>query len=197
MGPSQTGDDTPPQPLVRMEAHALFFAGQIEVESLLAPGGMHWGTRGKEGKDGPHRGAGGGGFRMGGGGGMGSGGPGGGRGRRGPRGDDDDGPRSVMRASNLPPVQLRLRLTNHGSTPAEVQVLDFNSEIGNFVVQPEKFLLPPGETIEADPMISRLGVPGNEVPLTVRLRLAGRTEQQVLTLKIVPPRLVEKRADPK
>lgn len=169
----------------------MFFDGQIEVESLLAPGGMHWSPRDKDGKEGRHRGGGGGGggFRMGGGGGMGGGGMGGGPGGGGFRGrrGDDDGPGPTMRASNLPPVQLRLRLTNHGAAPAEVEVLDFNSDIGNFVVQPERIILPPGESIEAEPMISRLGIPGNEVPLTVRLRLAGRTEQQVLTLKSVPP----------
>lgn len=167
----------PPQPIVTMEAHGMFFAGQIEVESLLAPGGMRWGAHGKEGKDSPPRG---GGFHMGGG--MGGG-------HRGPSGEFGDGPAPTMRASNLPPVQLRLRLTNHGSAPAEVQVLDFNSDIGNFVVQPAKLLVPAGESLEADPMISRLGVPGNEVPLTVRLHLAGRTEQQVITLKIAstPP----------
>lgn len=174
----------PPQPVVKLEAHALFFTGQIEVETLLAPGGMPWGAHGKEGKDGPRHGGGGGGFRMGGGGGM--GGPPGG-GDRGPPGDFGDGPAPTMRASNLPPVQLRLRLTNHGTAPATIEVLDFNSEIGNFVVQPAKLLVPAGESIEADPMISRLGVPGNAVPLTVRLRLAGHSEQQVLTLKIVPP----------
>lgn len=191
MGPAQAGAGAQP-PIVKMEAHGLFFAGQIEVESLLAPGGMHWGTRGKEAKDGPPRG-GGGDFRRGGG--MGGGGPGGG-GRRGRMGGDDDGPRSVMRASNLPPVQLRLRLTNHSSAPAEIEVLDFNSDIGNFVVQPEKILLAPGDSIEADPMISRLGVPGDEVPITVRLRFAGRTEEQVLTLKMVPPPPAEKPAAP-
>ncbi len=175
-----------PKPIVKMEASALFFAGQIEVESLLAPGGMHWGHPGKDGKSG-RRGGGGGGFHMGGGGG-GMGGGGGGR-RGGPGGmggDDFDGPRSTMRASNLPPVQLRLRLTNHGPTPAVVEVLDFNSDLGNFVVQPEKITLPAGESFEADPMNSRLGIPGDEIPITVRLWLDGRTEKQILTLKLAP-----------
>jgi hypothetical protein len=34
-------------------------------------------------------------------------------------------------------------------------------------------------------MVSRLGVSTEEIPLTVKLHLDGRTEQQVLTLRVV------------
>jgi hypothetical protein len=82
---------------------------------------------------------------------------------------------------------MRLRLTNHGESPLEVEVLDFNSELGNFVVQPAKLTLPPGEPVEAEPMLSRLGVPAvEEIPLTVRLRVGGRSgqaETQILRLR--------------
>ena len=39
----------------------------------------------------------------------------------------------MIRASNEPPVQLQLRLTNHGETPVVVEVLDFNSDLGKHV----------------------------------------------------------------
>lgn len=171
----------------RMETSGTFFDGSITVASRLSAGGLRNPEgRGDDGDgDRPDRPEGG---RMrggmgGGGGGMGGGPPGGGM--RG--GDDSDMPRVAMHASNMPPLKLRLWLTNHGTTEAVVEVLDFNSALGNFVVQPDKLVVPPGETVETEPMISRLGIPGDEIPLTVRLRSAGKTEQQVLTLRQVTP----------
>jgi len=43
----------------------------------------------------------------------------------------------------------------------------------------------PGESLEAEPMVSRLGVGATGIPLTVRLRIDGKTDQQVLLLKVV------------
>lgn len=191
MGPPDAA--RPATPVAQMEAHGMFFAGQLEAECLLAPGGLPWAARGGEGKAGKAgRREGGGSLQMGGGmkgGGMGEGRHGGGEAPPGMGDPGFDRPRSSLHASNLPPVQLRLRLTNHDSAPAVVTVLDFNSAIGNFVVQPEKITVPPGGSVEAEPMISRLGVPADEVPLTVRLLLDGRPEKQVLRLQLVsePP----------
>ena len=126
---------------------------------------------------------------MGGGGGRGGGrGHGGGRGGGGPPagGADSSVPHAPpIQASNLPPIQLRLRLTNHGDTPADVEVIDFDSALGNFVVEPSKITVKPAESVEAEPMVSRLGISTEEIPLTVKLHMAGRTEQQVLTLRVV------------
>jgi hypothetical protein len=191
-----------------MEAHGSFFAGQIDVDVSLNGGGSPW-ARGSNGRVGGQAGAarerGGGrmsagmGAGMGGGrggrGGMGGGGmPGdGGAGMGGSRGSGIDdampsnAPRPVMRESNQPPVQFHLRLTNHGTESVMVEVLDFNSPLGNFVVQPRKLEVPAGGAVEAEPMTSRLGLPDNEVPLTVRLRAPAGTEQQTLALKPVAP----------
>ena len=183
-----------------MDAQATFFTGQIEAEAMLAKSDAAWkNTPAADGeRSGTGRGGGGGvsgGFGGGGGGRRGGGGGrgmGGGGGRRG-GGDESpaasaDAPRaSTMRASNAPPVQLRLRLTNHGPAPVDVEVLDFNSDLGNFVVEPKKITLPPGDPVEVEPMTSRLGVPAvEEIPLTVRLRVGGKDgkiETQVLKLK--------------
>jgi len=86
----------------------------------------------------------------------------GGRGRGGGGGTDESGGDAGARpppihASNQAPIQLRLRLTNHGPAPADVAVEDFDSALGNFVVQPEMITVKPGESVEAEPMISRLG----------------------------------------
>jgi len=194
MGPA--GPEGGP-PVRRMEARVDFFGGQIEVETLLARAGVNWSrTDDKEGVSGASGRSGhGGGMRAGfsgGGGGM-RGGYGGGRGGgHGGRGDSEggsgeEGPRPPpIRAINQAPIELRLRLTNHGGTPCDVEVVDFNSALGDFAVQPEQISLKPGDAIEAEPMVSRLGVPSEEVPLTVKLRVSDKTEQQVLTLRVVP-----------
>lgn len=167
----------------------MFFDGQLEAEVLLARVGAQWARDGNSGNissSGRRSGGGGFGGRGGGFGGGRGGGPGGaGMGSPPGGGADDTVPRVPIRASNEPAVQLRLRLANHGSAPVDVEVVDFNSALGNFVVQPSKITLPPGAPVEAEPMISRLGVTAEEIPLTVKLHISDRTEQQVLTLRVV------------
>ena len=199
-GAMGAGEGAAAVPVPRMEAKSLFFDGQIEIEALLARAGTNWSRDDESAGSGSSRGGGRSGGRSGGfsgsmgGGGM-RGGFGGGRGGRGGRGGGGGGPDEgggdagarppPIHASNQAPIQLRLRLTNHGTAPADVAVEDFDSALGNFVVQPEKITVQPGESVEAEPMISRLGVPDAELPLTVKLHLSGRSEQQVLTLRAV------------
>ena len=178
-----------------MDAQAAFFGSQIGIEVMLAKSDAVWknanpaeggepGGRGRGGFSGGFGGTGGGG-RRGGGGQRGGGGGGGPPQNAGDASSRPSGP--PLRANNAPPVQLRLRLTNRSDQPLDVEVLDFNSELGNFAVQPAKITVPPHESVEADPMTSRLGVPAVEkIPLTVRLRVggkSGRVEQQVLQLE--------------
>ena len=195
--PGDLGSSAPPPPIPRMEAQGVFFDGQIGAEVMLARSGEKWsrdeaaadngdGGRGRRGGGGMR-----GGFSGGAGGMRGSYGGGGRRGRGGDEGGESEGggpgtQAPPIRAINQPPVQLRLRLTNHGADPVDVAVIDFNSVLGDFVVQPEKISVKPGESVEADPMISRLGVSGETIPLTVKLHISGRTEEQVLTLRVVP-----------
>lgn len=186
-----------------MDARGDFFAGALTVEALLGKSDVAWlnakpneGGKGGEGGGRFSAGMGGGGGRRGGGRGMGGGGGGesGGRGggREGPgAGGGAEGARGpAIRASNAAPVQLRLRLENHGDAAVEAEVLDFNSDLGNFVVLPKKLVVPPQGTVEAEPMTSRLGVPAvAEIPLRVRIRVGGakgRVEEQVLKLRPRP-----------
>ncbi len=175
----------PDKAVPEMKAHGTFFAGQIEVEALLNRAGFATRAKGDaDGGDADDNPGGGGGAR--GGGGRGGGHRrGGGSATSGTGGDSDAAPR--IRPSNLQAVALHLRITNHGSTPVEIEVTDFNSDLGNFVVEPSKFSLKPNEPTEADPMISRLGVSSDEIPLVVSLVMSGRTEKQVLALKAVMP----------
>lgn len=171
-----------------MDGHAVFFAGQIEAEAMLAKSDIAWKTPGS-GEGGDRGGGRWGGFN-----------PGGGRRGGGRRAEEppppaarSEAPRGpAIRASTAAPVQLRLRLTNRGAAAADVEVLDFNSDLGNFVVQPSRLALAAGTTSEAEPMTSRLGVPAvEEIPVTLRLRVGGaggRTETQVLELR---PRVEE------
>ncbi|HWA08256.1 MAG TPA: hypothetical protein VG838_02195 [Opitutaceae bacterium] len=169
-----------------MEAQGTLLAGRLKAEVVLNRAGFAGRPRaaGDTG-DGPP-GAGGGGRRGGG------GGRGGGRGRGGGNApvaaeDKSDSDASLhVRASTLPPVRLHLRLTNLGSAPIEVEVTDFDSELGNFVVQPDKIPLPSGESVEAEPMTSRLGLTSSEIPLTVGVRVGEQSDHQVLTLRVVP-----------
>ena len=94
-----------------------------------------------------------------------------------------------MNNSTLPPVALRLRVTNQTSAPIEIEFAEFKSYLGNFAVRPVKLTIPAGESAEPDPMNSLLGVTGQEIPLTVGLRLAGKVETHLITMKVIktPP----------
>jgi hypothetical protein len=85
----------------------------------------------------------------------------------------------------MPPVALRLRLTNQGKETVEVTFVLCKSELGDFAVRPEKLALAPGQTSEPDPMRSNLGMTSNELVLRVSLRMSGVVEQKDLVLKYV------------
>jgi hypothetical protein len=83
----------------------------------------------------------------------------------------------------MPPVTLRVKLENKGAEPLEVEVTEVNSELGNFAVRPPKLTIAPGQTGELEPMISQLGVTNDEIPLKLAVRVGGRKETQVVTIK--------------
>ena len=85
--------------------------------------------------------------------------------------------------SPMPALTLRVKFENHGTEPIEVVITDVNSELGNFAVRPPKLLLAPGESGTLDPMISQLGVTADEIPLQVAVRIAGKKESQIITVK--------------
>jgi len=98
---------------------------------------------------------------------------------------------SQIRPANLQAVSFHMRLVNHAPYPVEVEVTDFNSDLGDFVVEPEKMTLEPNESAEAEPMTSRLGVTSDAIPLTISVRYKGQApthqkEKQVLVLKAAP-----------
>jgi hypothetical protein len=89
----------------------------------------------------------------------------------------------VVQGTPLPPVTLHLVLTNSGPGPLSVTIDDFESELGNFVVDPEVIALAPGQTAEPTPMVSQLGVSSDDIPFTVTLIVAGQKETRKIEVK--------------
>ena len=89
--------------------------------------------------------------------------------------------------SEMPPAMLRLRLENTGPDPVVVEVRDLDSVLGNFAVRPDRLVLEPGKSAEPDPMESLLGLDTYTVPVTLTLRVGGKTETKILTLRPVTP----------
>ena len=85
--------------------------------------------------------------------------------------------------SPMPPVTLHLKIENKGRQVAAVEVLDFESDLGNFAVHPELLSMAPSQVAEPDPMISQLGVTSDEIPVKVSLKSAGITETQSVLVK--------------
>ncbi len=85
--------------------------------------------------------------------------------------------------SPMPPVTLRVLLENKGTEPLIVEVTEVNSDLGNFAVRPARLTLAPGEKGLLDPMVSQLGVTNDEIPLKLSVRVAGKKELQVVTVK--------------
>jgi hypothetical protein len=90
-----------------------------------------------------------------------------------------------VRGSPLPPVILRLILNNHGPAPVDVEIVEVNSDLGNFAVRPDQLNLVPEKAIQPDPMTSLLGVTSDEIPVKVGLRVNGKTESKILLVKSV------------
>jgi hypothetical protein len=76
--------------------------------------------------------------------------------------------------SPMPPVTTRLKLENRSKETVEIEILEVNSDLGNFAVRPAKISIAPGQTAEPDPMISQLGVTSDEIPVKVTLRKINR-----------------------
>ena len=88
--------------------------------------------------------------------------------------------------SPLPPVTLHLVLTNTGGDEIAVRIIDFDSDLGNFVVDPDTVTIPAGRSAEPTPMVSQLGVSADEIPFKVRLQLGKASETRTIVVRNVP-----------
>ncbi len=85
--------------------------------------------------------------------------------------------------SPLPPVTIHLKIENLLKTTLLVEVLDFNSDLGNFAARPAILALAPEQIAEPDPMISQLGVTSDAIPFLVTMRMDGKKESQTILVK--------------
>ena len=58
--------------------------------------------------------------------------------------DYADNKDKTLVGTQLPPVTLHLILTNTGALPVTVSIFDFDSDLGNFAVNPDHLTIPPG-----------------------------------------------------
>jgi hypothetical protein len=95
--------------------------------------------------------------------------------------------------SPMPPVTLRVQFENRGSEPIEVGISEVNSELGNFAVRPEKLTIAPGEKGALEPMVSQLGVTSDDIPVRISIRVGGKKETQIVSVKnIILPSVLKK-----
>jgi hypothetical protein len=90
-----------------------------------------------------------------------------------------------MLGSPLPPVTLHLILTNQSQEPVTVSMVDFDSEMGNFAVDPETLTIAPGQTGEPTPMVSDLGVSSDTIMFKVTLKYGASRESKSFPVTIV------------
>jgi hypothetical protein len=83
----------------------------------------------------------------------------------------------------LPPVTLHLIIINTGAEPVTVGIVDFNSDLGNFVVDPETVTVAPGGSADTTPMVSRLGVTSPLIPVTVTLKMGAAKETRTVLVR--------------
>ncbi len=192
-------DGPPRKPSIPLAGQAEFFSGQILAEIHVGTEGMPV-VRPGEAAAGGHEGGGSGrgGRRRGGGGGQmnmagGAGGFGGNIGGSVPFGEGGrtahaGGPGGASRfglGGGGRPVMIHLRFTNRTNAKVDLYINDFVSPLGNFAVRPEMLTLEPGQSLETEPMTSQLAGSFTEAMATLVLRLNGKTEKQVLSLKQV------------
>jgi hypothetical protein len=91
----------------------------------------------------------------------------------------------VLVGSPLPPVTLHLILTNTGAEPLTVTMIDFESDMGNFAIDPESLTLAPGETGEPTAMVSQLGVSSDVIDFKVTLKVGKDRESRTFQVRIV------------
>ncbi|HEY4988317.1 MAG TPA: hypothetical protein VII09_00845 [Opitutaceae bacterium] len=100
--------------------------------------------------------------------------------------DYADNEHKVLVGSPLPPVTLHLILTNNGAGEAAVTMDDFESDMGNFVLDPETLTLAPGQTAEPTPMVSQLGVSSDSIDFKVTLKIGKNRESRTFPVRILP-----------
>lgn len=96
-----------------------------------------------------------------------------------------DSDSKMLLGSPLPPVTLHLILTNRSAGPMTVTMIDFDSDMGNFAIDPEVLTIGAGETGEPTPMVSQLGVNSDEMAFKVTLKYGATRESRTFPVRLV------------
>jgi hypothetical protein len=96
-----------------------------------------------------------------------------------------DNENKQMLGSPLPPVTLHVILKDMGPTPVTVTIVDFDSDLGNFAVDPDTLTIAPHESGEPTAMVSELGVNSDVIPFKVTLRYGAAKESRTIPVGIV------------
>ena len=193
-GPPMSEDrpeSTAPRPTL-LQGEQPFFGGRVLARLIVTRGFGHGAPGGPHGDGAPkHRPGGGGGGMMGGAGGPPPGGMGGrGMGGPPPGGGEMGGGESVpaqprMMGASGPGLRVQLQLLDHGhldAQPITIEILDFQSPLGDFALKPDRLALVPGQTASPDAVTSRVGIAAAEIPVQLTLRLAGEKEARTILL---------------
>jgi len=89
----------------------------------------------------------------------------------------------MLVGSPLPPVTLHLIVTNNGAEPVTLKLVDFDSDLGNFVMDPDTLTLSPGQSGEPTTMVSQLGVTSDEIPFKVTLKIGAAKETRTIKVR--------------
>jgi hypothetical protein len=93
-----------------------------------------------------------------------------------------------MMGASGPGLRVQLQLLDHGhldAQPITIEILDFQSPLGDFALKPDRLALVPGQTASPDAVTSRVGIAAAEIPVQLTLRLAGEKEARTILLRAV------------
>jgi hypothetical protein len=89
----------------------------------------------------------------------------------------------VYIGSPPPPVTRPLIVINPGAEPVTVTMIDFESDLGNFAIEPDTLTVPPGQNAEPTAMVSQLGVSADEIPVKVTLKIGKAKETRSVLVR--------------
>jgi hypothetical protein len=85
----------------------------------------------------------------------------------------------------VPPVTLHLYVTNTTTDAVTVKLVDFDSDLGNFAIDPDTLVIQASQVGEPTPMVSNLGVTSDVIPFTVTLKLGTARETKTVTARSI------------
>jgi hypothetical protein len=89
----------------------------------------------------------------------------------------------VFAGNPVPPVTLNLIVTNNTAEQVTVRLIDFNSDLGNFAIDPDTLAIEPGQSGSPTAMVSDLGVSSDVIPFTVTLKMGTARDSRTVSVR--------------